>query len=158
MKRLTILTLLAGSVLWAGPNELLDFNEKVHRQVLNESKGKVVLFDFWATWCAPCREEMPLLVKLQKSLPADSFRLITVSADDPKDKQAALAFLQQNDVPAPAFLKSVADDEKFIDAIDPKWYGALPALFLYDRTGKLVQSFIGETEIDKIESAIRSHL
>jgi len=50
------------------------------------------------------------------------------------------------------------DDDKFINSVDPKWSGALPALFLYDRQGKLVKSFIGETELAVIEAAIRKIL
>ena len=158
MKRLALLIPLAGLAFGAGPDRLLTFNEDVHRQVLAESKGKVVLFNFWATWCAPCIKEMPLLVELERNLQPKGFRLVTVSADEPEEKGAALKLLQQHNVPAPAYLKSVEDDEKFIDAIDEHWYGALPALFLYDRTGKLIKSFIGETEMPVIKKAINGAL
>jgi len=142
----------------AGPAQLEKFNQGVHKQVLSQNKGQVVLFDFWATWCAPCREEMPLLVQLEQKLRGKGFRLVTVSADEQEDKAAALEFLQKFSVPGPAYLKSVDDDDAFIDAIDPKWSGALPALFLYDRNGKLVKTFIGETEIEVLEEAVTAVL
>lgn len=150
--------LLAGLALGAGPDRLVDFDENVHRKVLTESKGQVVLFDFWATWCAPCREEMPRLVEIEQKYRSMGFRLVTVSADEPDAKQSALEFLREHGVPGPAYYKNVEDDEKLIDSIDKEWYGALPALFLYDRTGKRVESFIGETESSAIEAAINGAL
>jgi len=146
------------AALAAGPDQLLGFDENVHRELLAANKGRVVLIDFWATWCAPCRAEMPLLVALERKLRGKGFRLITVSADEPEEKAEALAFLQKQNVRPPAYLKDTGDDDAFITAVDPGWSGALPALFLYDRHGKLVRKFIGETGIDVIERAIRELL
>lgn len=142
----------------AGPSELADFTQKEHRELLKQNRGQVILFDFWATWCAPCRAEMPLLVQLERRLRAQGFRLITVSADEPGEKQEALKFLRESDAPAPAFIKSVEDDDAFINAIHPQWSGALPALFLYDRQGKLARMFIGESAITEIEAAVKALL
>ncbi len=149
---------LAGAALAASPAGLFPFDERVHREILVKNKGSVLLVDFWATWCAPCREEMPQLVALEKKLRGRGFRLITVSADEPEDKTAALEFLRQHGVPDPAYLKNVDDDDAFITAIDKEWSGALPALFLYDRQGNLVRKFIGETKIEILERAVRDLL
>lgn len=97
---------------------------------------------------------MPLLVALNEELSAKGFRMVTVSADDTEDQAQALEFLQENDVPAPAYIKSVDDDDAFIESIQPEWSGALPALFLYDRGGKLAKMWVGETEMSEIRSAI----
>ncbi len=158
MRLVLALALWAGTAIPAETGSFISFNETVHGEVLALNKGKVVLFDFWATWCAPCRAEMPLLVELEKKLRDEGFVLVTVSADEPTAKQAAIEFLQQHNVPAPVYFKSVADEDRFIDAIDKSWFGALPALFVYNRNGKLVKSFIGETPIGEIEKAIRAAL
>ncbi len=142
----------------AGPARLEPYDAQRHRQVLAENRGKVVLFDFWATWCAPCRAEMPLLVELDRKLRGRGFRLITVSADEPEEKQQALEFLREHRAPEPAYIKEVEDDDAFINAVNPDWSGALPALFLYDRSGKLVKTWIGETAIAEIEKAVRGLL
>ena len=145
--------------MWAaGPSKLESFNLDVHKAVLERGSGKVILINFWATWCSPCREEMPHLVELQKKLGDKGFMLVTVSADEQEDAASALAFLQENEVPGAAYLKSVDDDDAFIDAIDSKWSGALPALFLYDRKGKLVMKFIGETEMEVLAKSIEALL
>jgi len=142
----------------AGPDSLVPFNEQEHREVLAGKKGQVVLFNFWATWCAPCRVEMPHLVELAGKHGSKGFRLVTVSADEAEDKDAALNLLREHGVPGPAFIKSVADDDAFINAIHENWSGALPALFLYDREGKLAEMWVGETSTAVIQAAIEKLL
>ena len=137
---------------------LAPLNEAAYRKTIESHKGKVVLANLWATWCAPCRAEMPKLVALQKKLAAKGFVLVTVSADDEEKRAAALEFIRKNGVPFPSYIRQTSDEEKFVNAIDPKWSGALPALFLYDRKGVKAISFIGETPIATIEAAIQKLL
>ena len=151
---LAALTLTAAAAPAGGPDRLLDFTSQTHQEVLAESKGKVVLFNFWATWCAPCREEMPQLVEMEVKLRSQGFRLVTVSADETEDKAAALKFAQECRVPSPAYIKNVSDDDAFINTLDPNWSGALPALFLYDKQGQRRKAFIGETKIADLEKQI----
>jgi hypothetical protein len=61
-------------------------------------------------------------------------------------------------VPPPAYIKRVKNDDKFIESVDAQWSGALPALFLYDRQGRKVKSYIGETDMAALEAAIRKLL
>ncbi len=84
--------------------------------------------------------------------------MVTISADDQEHKAAAEKFIQMFRVDGPAYLKQADDDDHFINAIDPKWSGALPALFLYDKAGHKVRSFIGETDMAAIERAIHKLL
>jgi thiol-disulfide isomerase/thioredoxin len=121
-------------------------------------KGKIVLVDFWATWCVPCRAEMPQLVKLSEKLKARGLDFVTVSADEPDKEPAAFQVLQQNAVAAPFYIKKAADDDKFYNLVDPKWSGEMPAMFIYDRSGKRVRSFLGETPVTDIEAAINKLL
>jgi thiol-disulfide isomerase/thioredoxin len=133
-------------------------DETGFRQLVGANKGKVVVVDFWATWCSPCREEMPQLVGLERKYRSRGLRLVTVSCDDPEQESDARRFLVENRVPGPLYVKRAADDEKFINFIDRKWSGALPALFLYDRKGRMVRSFIGETDMAALEKALQSLL
>jgi thiol-disulfide isomerase/thioredoxin len=129
-------------------------DEAGFRKLVNSSRGKVLLVDFWATWCAPCRAEMPQLVKLAARLAPRVFQLITISADDAEKDATAADFLKTYGAPTPAYRKQAEDDDKFINSIDPKWGGALPALFLFDKTGRKVQSFIGEVSMQEVEAAV----
>ncbi len=145
---------LAAAPLAAAPTKLTPVDEAGFVKLVASQKGKVVLFDFWATWCEPCRASMPALVKLSAKLAGKGLSWITVSADEPEDESAAVAFLKQAGVTGAGYLKQAKNDQNFINAIDPKWSGALPAMFLYDRAGKKVRSFIGETETSILEAAI----
>ncbi len=126
--------------------------------MLQSHHGHVVLVDFWATWCDPCREELPKLVALSRKLGTRKFDLVTISADEPEQEAAAATLLDKDGVGQPRYIKRADDDQVFIDSIDKKWSGALPALFLYDASGTRIASFIGESDPAVIESAIRKAL
>lgn len=121
-------------------------------------KGKIVFVNFWATWCAPCRDEMPYLVELQKKMGVENMRLVLISADEPEQEREAIAFLDSVRAPKPRYIKRSTNDESFINAVDSTWSGALPASFIYDRNGRLVRSVFGEAnlaELEKIVAAIK---
>jgi thiol-disulfide isomerase/thioredoxin len=126
-----------------------------YRNVVAAHKGKVVLVEFWATWCVPCREEMPELVKLERKLRARGLDVIMISVDDPGDETRAAKVLKDTTMPVPGFLRNVPDDDKFCVSVDPGWAsGAVPAIFLYNRSGRKVRSFIGATPMATVEAAL----
>ena len=143
--------------LWLALN-LAPVDQAGYRKRVAAAKGKVVLVDFWATWCDPCREELPVLAAIEKKLHGRGLVLMTVSADEPEQESAARDLLQKLGIPPPAYVKHARSDADFINAIDRKWSGALPALFLYDRSGALRRSFIGETSTQEIEQAVNALL
>jgi thiol-disulfide isomerase/thioredoxin len=146
--------LLTVSFSLAAAATLSPIDESSYPKMVASQKGKVVLVNFWATWCVPCRAEMPQLVKMQERLKAKGFTLVTISADEPEQEGQAIQFLQKNGVPTPTYLRKAKDDDKFINSIDPKWSGALPALILYDRAGKKVKMYVGESNLAEVEAAI----
>ena len=137
---------------------LTPIDEPGYHRLVAQAKGYVLLVDFWATWCDPCRAEMPGLVGLAGRLRSRGLEVETVSCDEPEQEASAEAFLQKSGAPRPHYVKHAASDEKFIDSIDKKWSGALPALFLYDRQGRLVKAFIGETDTAALEAAVKQLL
>jgi thiol-disulfide isomerase/thioredoxin len=145
------------AILCAQPR-LTPVDESGYQHLIAAGKGQVLVADFWATWCIPCRAEMPQLVGLEARYRARGVRLITVSCDEPEQEGGALDFVRKNRVPQPAYIKRAKNDEKFINAIDPKWSGALPGLFVYDRQGRLVKSFIGETDMAALEAVMKKLL
>jgi thiol-disulfide isomerase/thioredoxin len=158
MKR-ALAALFCMPLLATGPLvPLVAVNEAGFQKLVDSHRGKVVLYDFWATWCAPCRAELPQLAVLQDKLRSKGLQVVTISADDKEHRPAAEKFIQMFRVDGPAYLKQADDDDHFINAIDPKWSGALPALFLYDKTGHKVRSFIGETDMAALERAINKLL
>jgi thiol-disulfide isomerase/thioredoxin len=156
MRILLIACALASGL--AAQSKLTPIDETGYTKLIAGHKGKVLLVDFWATWCKPCRAEMPELAKLAKKLSARGFDMATISSDEPEQEAAAVKVLKDDGVTSPGYLKQPKDDDKFINAIDTKWGGALPAMFLYDRTGKKIRAFIGETPVKEIEAAIEKLL
>ncbi len=151
MKSRILLILIAGSLFAA---DLKPVGEATYPKMVAASKGKVVLVNFWATYCVPCRKEMPALVAMQQRLAAKGFLLVTVSADEPEQEKDAAAFLDKMKAPAPVYIKRAKDDDKFINSLDPKWSGALPASFLYDRQGRKVKSYFGELNLKQLEADV----
>ena len=154
---LAVLLLLSAAAAWP-QQKLMPLDENGYQPMIQSNAGKVALVDMWATWCAPCRKEMPLIVRLEARLRDKGFQLVTISADEPEQETAAADFLKKIGAGGKSYLRRSKDDDKFIRTVDPKWNGALPAQFLYDRQGKLVKSFTGETDIATIEAAIKKLL
>ena len=152
--RLAAVILLAAGLAGA-QSKLTPVTEASFLKLVAAHKGRIVLVDFWATWCVPCRAEMPQLVKLSERLRARGLDFITVSADEPANEPAAYKLLMQDAVAAPFYVKHASDDDKFYDLVDAKWAGVMPGIFIYDRSGKRVRSFYGETPVTDVEAAIQ---
>jgi len=145
---------LVGLALLGAETPLVKVNETLYPKLIAERKGKVVLVDFWATWCVPCRKEMPLVAKLEAKLKAKGFVVVTISSDELDNEPAARAYLKEAGITTTGYIKAPKDDDAFIRQIDPKWGGELPALVLYDKTGKKVKVWKGETAIAEIETVV----
>lgn len=100
---------------------------------------KAVLVNVWATWCVPCVEEMPYLVRLQDEF-RDELSVVFISADFPEELPRVDGFLRDLGVDWQTYIKD-GKDEPFILAIHPDWTGAMPATVVYDRKGRLVTFF-----------------
>jgi thiol-disulfide isomerase/thioredoxin len=145
---------LAAMALASAQAKFTPVDDAAYPKLVAAHKGKILLVDFWATWCKPCRAETPEIVKMTNRLAARGLDLVAISADEPEAEAAALQFLRENKVPGTPYIQKTADPEKFAAKVDAKWTGALPALILYDRTGKKVRTFIGETPTKDVEAAI----
>lgn len=119
--------------------------------------GRVLLVNFWATWCAPCRDEFPDLVRLEEEFGArEDFEFVTVSLDDPSEIAAGVPeFLGEMRAGAiPAYLLSASDPEAAINLVDRNWRGELPATFLFGRDGALLFRHTGRIKPDDVRKAI----
>lgn len=127
------------------------------REVVAAARGKVVLLNVWATWCNPCREEFPHLLRLQRELAAEGFALVLVSADFDNQLPKVTEFLAGQGVDFPTYRK-IGSDTEFIDGLDARWSGALPATFVYDRSGALRDFWEGDLSYQGFLGRVRPWL
>lgn len=131
---------------------LPDLDGKPHR--LADYRGKVVLVNFWATWCPPCRREMPSMEHLSQRLKDEPFVILAINQQE--DPEQVFVFSAQLD-PAPTF--PILFDRNSVVA---KAWGVrgLPASFLVDKQGRVVHRAMGGREFDhpEIERVIRTVL
>jgi peroxiredoxin len=114
----------------------------------SDFKGKVVVLDFWATWCLPCRAEIPGFVELQKKHQAQGLAVIGVSVDQ-ASTDTVKAFAKKLGINYPVVLTDAKIEAAF-GGID-----GLPTTFIIDRAGHIVKQHVGFTEKSEIESEIK---
>ncbi|MCP5081021.1 MAG: TlpA family protein disulfide reductase [Alphaproteobacteria bacterium] len=113
---------------------------------LSDWKGRVVMLNLWATWCAPCRHEMPSINRLQEEFGSDQFEVVALSVDR-KGLEASAKFLKETKASA---LKLYVD--KTSDALQTLGVIGLPATFLIDREGREIGRLLGPAEWDSDEA------
>ncbi|MEP7133045.1 MAG: TlpA disulfide reductase family protein [Acidobacteriota bacterium] len=114
------------------------------RRLLASNRGSVLLVNFWATWCVPCREEYPDLVRLQKDLAPRGFRIVAVSTDFASQRPAVDSFLESMKPNFPNYWKKSGGEQAFIESVDRDWGGELPFSVLYGKDGARVKSLSGK--------------
>jgi cytochrome c biogenesis protein CcmG/thiol:disulfide interchange protein DsbE len=119
---------------------------------LSPHAGKVVLVDFWASWCAPCRRSFPWMSDMQTKYADDGLVIVAVNVDN--DREAALKFLDEH---PPAFEVHYDADRVLARRFEVV---AMPSSFLLDRDGRIVDRHLGFKVLqqDEYEAAIRAAL
>ncbi len=115
---------------------------------------KAVLINIWATWCAPCVEEFPEIVELQRNYP-DKLKVIFISADFPDSRDRALDFLKKQNVDWTTYFKT-GKDQEFISSLSDKWTGALPFTKVIGVDGELVTSWEQSADYEKFERHVKT--
>ena len=118
---------------------------------LSDLRGKAVVLNFWATWCPPCKQEIPWFVDLQKRYGAQGLQVVGVSMDDEGDQKAVAKFAADNGINYPILLgkESVALQYGGIDY--------LPTTFYIDRNGVVMERVFGQPGTpDEIEQKVKN--
>ena len=123
--------------------------------LITQQRERPLLVNFWATFCDPCRDEFPDLVKIDKDYRPQSLEFVTVSLDDMSEiKNGVPKFLDSMRATMPAYLLNVSDPEPAINFIDRRWQGDLPATYLYNEKGEVVYKHIGRVNPAELRDAI----
>lgn len=114
-------------------------------KIVKERNGKVLLLNIWATWCVPCREEFPDLIKIASEFRKNKVEVIGISTDFPKDlKSKVIPFLKKQNANFTNYVSAFKNDEELINFINKDWNGALPATVIFDQAGKMAAFFEGK--------------
>ena len=115
------------------------------KKLVADQTGNVVLVDFWATYCAPCRAKFPKTLELAKKLGSQGFTAISMSMDEPKEQPKVLHFLQEQNAEIVNLANKLEDSEVAFGALDIDG-GALPHYKIFGRNGKLRRKFGGDPD------------
>ncbi len=106
-------------------------------------KGKIVLFNFWATWCPPCKREMPSIETLWKTLKGEAFTIAAVSTGE--KRKTVEDFIAQNRYTFPIFLDEGGSMGRIYAT------QGIPTTYVLDKQGRIVAGIVGSTEYDNPE-------
>ncbi len=128
------------------------------KQLLKPSGGKPLLVNFWATWCIPCREEFPDLVKIDHEY-REKIDFITVSLDFIEEINTGVPkFLGEMKAEMPTYLLTSTDENTLISSIAKDWGGGLPFTILYNEKGEITYLRQGKVNHQTLKSEIEKTL
>ena len=138
-------------------SQMVDFtwDENGNEIKLSDYKGKVILVNFWATWCPPCRKELPDLSAISTELKDKNFKMIGVSVDDNKD--VLDKFLETNKLPYTIVFEPTELVSKYMEAAGQN-QNVVPQTYIIDKNGKVVEAILGSRSKADFLSLINKYL
>jgi peroxiredoxin len=140
------------------PVELAMLDEKGLQELAANQTENYRLINVWATWCAPCVDELPQFVTMNRMYRKRNFEMITISADNPESKDAALEVLKELHVSCTNYLFGSLDRDKLFDGLDPKWQGGAPYTVLIAPGGEVVYRKHGPIDARELKKVIADKL
>lgn len=148
---MAVITFFLSTVVEAKPS--LDFTLRNTSGLMISSasfKGKIVVLNFWATWCPPCVGEIPYLVALQKKYEKQGVQVVGISVDD--DHSGVPAFVKKHRMGYPVLYSSPAVQKAF------GGIQSIPTTFIMDRNFKVLETLVGYHDLEGFEKALKPYL
>ena len=130
----------------ARPVEVKPASGEDLKSLRKNAGGKLLLVDFWATWCGPCLEELPQFETMYRMYGHRKFDLVTVSINYPDEKDGVLEALQKQHATSRNLLLGSTDIYKLMAAFDPEWNAAVPYVMLIRPNGEVVYKRQGSVD------------
>jgi thiol-disulfide isomerase/thioredoxin len=138
----------------SGPIKVTQIDEKGLKDILKPN-GKPLLINFWATWCGPCREEFPDLVKIAADH-KDKVDVITVTLDEVSEINTEVPkFLTEMGSTSPTYLLKAADEDAAMAIVSKAWQGGLPFTILFNAAGEPIYTKQGKFKPDVLIAEIQ---
>ena len=131
------------------PVELKTLDEAELAKLVRNDTDKLLLINVWATWCGPCLAELPEFVTMNRMYRRRDFAMITISLDEPDQKDDTLKALKERHVAATNYLSTIASRDKLADTLDKEWTGPVPYTLLIAPGGKVL--YRKANQIDPLE-------
>ena len=139
----------------SAPRAVPAIDEQDLNRLISERHGKVLFLSIWATWCVPCKEEFPDLIRLHHELGGQQVEIVGISADYEDEVESKIVpFLQKMNVPFQNYVASFKHQEDFINAVDSSWNGALPVSLIYDPQGGKTYFHLGKGTFEQFKREI----
>ena len=122
--------------------------EQLQAKTIQQKNDTLYVVNFWATWCKPCVAEMPYFEEANSKFAAQKVKVIFVSLNYTRELTTVEKFIKQKKIQSPCYLLDAGNPNVWIDKIEPKWGGSIPATIMY-KNGKKV--FFHEGEFTQIE-------
>src|SRR5262245_24274144 len=147
-------------------NQAKNFEPKIGRikpvdynKFKDAEKGKVLVVNFWATYCGPCVVEFPEFVMIDQKYREKGVKIVAISADEIADiKPKVIPFIKEKKARFDVLVQETDDPQEMIDVVDKDWQGVLPATFVYDKQGNKILTRYGIIDREQLVGAIEKAL
>ena len=142
----------AGTVSALEADTLIPVDARGLRELLDARRGQIIVLNFWATWCRPCLEEIPVL----RALAADEngLELIPVSLDDPGMRSSVAVFMQEWFPGFRSWLSQERDMDTLVSVVDAAWNEVLPTTYVIDHRGQVTARLQGGKSAEEFVAAV----
>jgi thiol-disulfide isomerase/thioredoxin len=125
------------------------------QKTLQSPNERILVINFWATWCAPCIKELPLFEKLHQENSNAQVMLVSMDYDLDPDIEKVVRFQNRKKLQAKIFFLTETDPNSWIDSIDKRWSGALPATLVINTKTKKREFVQGELKEGQLDDLIK---
>jgi thiol-disulfide isomerase/thioredoxin len=153
---MTFLVLLLSLALQAQTEDLVSLDR--FQQMVQDEKEQIQVVNFWATWCAPCIKELPLLERLTKNNKEVLVRLVSMDMDLDPNPDKVRKFAIRKNIQSQVLILNERNPNQWIDKIDKAWSGALPAtLVINNKNGKrkFVEKELHEGDLERMIAEVK---
>lgn len=133
---------------------LLPLDEAKLSQLVKNDTDKLLVVNVWATWCGPCITELPEFVTMNRMYRRRNFQLVTISLDEPDQKESALKVLREKHVALTNYISTIAKRDRLADLLDKEWQGPMPYTVIIAPGGKILYRHAGPIEPLEVRRAI----
>lgn len=141
------------SAAFAAPAEAIA--PKDLERILAAERGKIVVVNLWATWCAPCLTEIPDLIRLESDLADLNVALIGISVDEPRGSTAAIETMRDKRFPSfRTYARDKTEVDYLVSVIDSAWNEVVPTTYVIDRDGKVAKRIQGKKSLEEFKAEV----